>query len=90
MLESSRDGLECRFEVCFTYAQCGAFYSEKMDLRSLHINLQGIMDVQQVALGARGHVEGAHASFIAQMIVHNFKQQVCPRILHLGLVRGPH
>ena len=48
------------------------------------------MDVQQVALGARGHVEGAHASFIAQMIVHNFKQQVCPRILHLGLVRGPH
>ncbi|KAJ0933828.1 hypothetical protein HanRHA438_Chr03g0100551 [Helianthus annuus] len=61
-----------------------------MGLRSLHITLPWSMDLQQVALGARGHVEGARASFIAQMIVHNFKQQVCPKFLHLGLVRGPH
>ena len=48
------------------------------------------MDDQQVALGARGHVEGAHASLIAQMIVHKLKQQVCPKFLQLGSLRGPH
>ena len=67
-----------------------AFYSEKLGSRSLQLTLQWFMDDQQVSLGARGHVEGAHASFIAQMFVHNLKQQICPRILHLGLVRGPH
>ncbi|KAJ0545759.1 hypothetical protein HanIR_Chr08g0353321 [Helianthus annuus] len=48
------------------------------------------MDDQQVALDARGQVEGTHASFIAFLVVHNFKQQVCPKFLHLGGSRGPH
>ena len=67
-----------------------SFYSEKLGLGSLQLTLQWIMDDQQVALGARGQVEGAHASLIASMIVHKLKQQVCPKFLHLGLVRGPH
>ena len=48
------------------------------------------MDVQQVALDARRQVGGAHASLIALLIVHNFKQQVWPKFLHLGGSRGPH
>ncbi|KAJ0899165.1 hypothetical protein HanRHA438_Chr08g0365261 [Helianthus annuus] len=48
------------------------------------------MDDQQVALDVRGQVEGTHASFIAFLVVHNFKQQVCPKVLHLGGSRGPH
>ena len=70
MLESSRDGLECRFEVCFTLMQCSAFYSETLGSRSLQLTLGLLMDDQQVSYSARGHVEGAHASLIASMIVH--------------------
>ncbi|KAJ0851928.1 hypothetical protein HanRHA438_Chr14g0632411 [Helianthus annuus] len=77
VLWSSRSELECRFEVCFICAQCMSFYSEKLGLGSLQLTLQWIMDDQQVALGARGHVEGAHASLVASMIVHKLKQQVC-------------
>ena len=78
------------FEVCFNCAQCMSFYSENLDLRSLQLTLHWIMDDQQVALGARGHVEGTHASINAAMIVHKLKSCICPKFLHLGGSRGPH